>query len=293
MIASMTGFGRGSAQVNSITATVEIRSVNNRYIDVPVRLPRDLSDYETDIQARIRQAFDRGRLEVTVEVEREAEENLPIQVNTKAARAYGRLLEALRHAAGIIEPVRLEHITRYGDVFVTAEIDPAAKQQMWQAVDAALAEAIAAMQAMRRQEGLALQADLEARLAAIEEALALVEERAPQRVQESQQRLRDRLNELLQDDRIDEDRLLQEIAILADKLDVHEECVRLHSHLGLFREALAGSESVGRKLNFIVQEIHREVNTISAKANDAEIAHRAVAMKDEVEKLREQIQNVE
>ena len=293
MISSMTGFGRGSAQVGTFTATVEMRSVNNRFLDVPVRMPRKLSGRETDIQTRVKNAFDRGRMEVQVEVERIGEAELQIQVNENAARAYGRLLEDLRRAAGIEEPVGLEHIIRYNDVFVTAEEDETAKDEMWQAIEAALTEAIGHMRAMRRQEGEALQADLESHIDAIEETLGHVEQRAPDRVVESQQRLRERLEELLRDDRVDEERLIQEIAILADKLDINEECVRLHSHLDLFREALASDEPVGRKLNFIVQEIHREVNTISSKANDAHIAHLAVGMKEDVEKIREQIQNVE
>lgn len=289
----MTGFGRGTAQVGVVTATVELRSVNNRFLDVPMRLPRSLSEHETDVQALVKQAFERGRIEVQVEVSRDAEDDLMIQVNAKAARAYGRLLEDLRQAAGIEEPVRLEHVIRYNDVFATAEEDPATKEQMWKTVEAALAEAIAQLRAMRGQEGQALQTDLETHVHAIEETLLRIEERAPDRVQESHTRLRERLEELLHDDRVDEDRLLQEIALLADKLDINEECVRLRSHLDLFREALASDEPVGRKLNFIVQEIHREVNTISSKANDASIAHLAVSMKEDVEKIREQVQNVE
>ncbi len=293
MISSMTGFGRGSAQIGAVTATVEMRSVNNRFLDVPVRLPRALSGHETDAQNLVKQAFDRGRIDVQVEVNRDAEDDLLIQVNAKAARAYGRLLADLREAAGIEEPVRLEHVIRYSDVFVTAEEDPTTKQQMWEAVEAAVAEAITQMRAMRRQEGQALQTDLETHVQAIEETLVRIEERAPHRIQESHTRLRERLEELLHDDRIDENRLIQEIALLADKLDINEECVRLRSHLDLFREALASDEPVGRKLNFVVQEIHREVNTISSKANDAPIAHLAVSMKEDVEKIREQIQNVE
>ncbi len=293
MISSMTGFGRGSAQVGAITATVEMRSVNNRYLDVPVRLPRALSGHETDAQNLVKEAFDRGRIEVQVEVNRNAEDDLLIQVNAKAARAYGRLLADLREAASIEEPVRLEHLIRYSEVFVTAKEDPATKEQMWQAVEAALAEAIEQMRAMRSREGQALQTDLETNMQAIEKTLIRIEERAPNRIQDSHTRLRERLEELLHDTRIDEDRLIQEIAILADKLDINEECVRLRSHLDMFREALDSDEPVGRKLNFIVQEVHREVNTISSKAHDAHIAHLAVSMKEEVEKIREQIQNVE
>ncbi len=293
MIASMTGFGRGSAQEDGITATAEMRSVNNRYLDVAVRLPSALAARETDVQALLRQALERGRVNVTVQVEKDVEADLPIRVNEKAARAYGRLLEDLRRAAGIEAPVSLEHVVRYSEVFTAAEEDPAALERMWRAVEAALAEALAQMRRMRRQEGQALEADLAARLDALEDGLARVEARAPERVEEARLRLRERLNELLADQRVDPERLEQELTLLADRLDVTEECVRLRSHLDLFRQALAAAEPVGRKLNFLVQEIHREVNTISSKANDAQVAHVAVAMKEEVEKIREQVQNVE
>lgn len=295
MIASMTGFGRGTSQAGSLTATVEMRSVNNRYIDVSVRLPQNLADREGDVQARVKDAFERGRITVSVQVEKEAGVDLPVRVNLDAARAYGRLLNDLRRAAGLDEPVRLEDLLRYyaDDVFAAAEEDPAALEQTWKAVVAALDDAIAQMHAMRQQEGEALRADLATRLDALEERLGDVEARAPLRVEEARIRLQERLDALLADQRFDPERLEQEIALLADKLDVTEECVRLHSHLNLFREALDADEAVGRKLNFIVQEIHREVNTIGSKANDAEVARLAVAMKEDVEKMREQIQNVE
>jgi uncharacterized protein (TIGR00255 family) len=160
-------------------------------------------------------------------------------------------------------------------------------------VQQAIAEAIAQMQAMRLQEGAALQKDLIARIDGLDEQLAEVEARAPYRVSEARTRLRERLEDLLNDDRLNPDRLEQEIAYIADRLDITEECVRLHAHLSAFREALAAEEPVGRKLNFLVQEIHREVNTIGSKANDAEVAHLGVSMKEEVEKIREQIANIE
>ncbi len=295
MIASMTGFGRGTALVGGVTATVEMRSVNNRYLDVSVRLPQNLGEHEGDVQVRVKDAFERGRVSVSIQVEKEADADLPVQVNEQAARAYGRLLADLRRAAGIEAPVRLEDLLRYyaNDVFTTAEEDPAVLEQTWEAVQAALDEAVGQLQAMRRQEGTALRADLDGRAEALEARIRAVELRAPLRVEEARLRLQERLDALLTDQRIDPDRLEQEIAVLADRLDVTEECVRLHSHLALFREALATDEAVGRKLNFIVQEIHREVNTIGSKANDAEVARLTVAMKEDVEKMREQIQNVE
>ena len=293
MIASMTGFGRGTAQVGGTTATVEMRSVNNRFLDVSVRLPYRLAEREAEVQALAKQAFERGKINIHLQIEQEADAELPIRVNEEAARAYGALLEDLRQAAGIREPVRVEDVLRYSDVFTTEEETPETNEEAWDAVRAALEEAIDGLRDMRLEEGQALFEDLTQRLDALEAALAQVEVRAPLRVEEVRQRLRERLSELLGDDRLDPDRLEQEIVFLADRLDVTEEIVRLHSHLSLFREALASDVPVGRKLNFIVQEIHREVNTIGSKANDAEVARYAVEMKEEIEKIREQVQNVE
>ena len=291
MVESMTGFGRGTAEAGGVEATVEVRSVNNRYCEVSARLPRALAPYEAELQQRIKQAFGRGRITVQVQLEQAAGEELPLQVDPKAARAYAHLLEGLRAAAGIEAPVRLEHLLTFSEVFTTESQEP--DERAWAAVSAALDLAIEDLRTMRRQEGVALRADLEARLDALEAALAEVERRAPERVDEARARLYERLNDLLADDRLNPERLELEIALLADRLDVSEECVRLHSHLQLFREALEGDASAGRKLNFLVQEINREVNTIGSKANDAEVAHLAVRMKEELEKIREQVQNVE
>ncbi len=293
MIASMTGFGRGGAEVAGASATVELRSVNNRFCEVSMRLPRSLAEHENDVQALIKQHFDRGRINVGVQVEAAVEKALGLQVDDNVTRAYARLLEDLRQAAGIEAPVQLEHLLTFTDIFTTEETADETVEHAWEAVLAALGEAIEALRTMRRQEGEALQADLEARLNTLETLLENVEARAPLRLDEARQRLHDRLADLLEVARLDHDRLEVEIVMLADRLDVTEECVRLRSHLQLFREALASEEAVGRKLNFLSQEINREVNTIGSKANDAEVAHLAVEMKEELEKIREQVQNVE
>ncbi len=293
MIESMTGFGRGSAQVNAATVTVEMRSVNNRFCEVSTRLPRLLSPYEGEIQSMVKQGLSRGRISVQVQVEQASENALPVGVNEDAARAYGSLLEKLRAAAGIAEPVRLEHLLTFSDVFSAPEDSSSRLEEAWAATQAALGEAIEAIRAMRKQEGRALQADLLDRIGGLRNGLRRVEERAPERVAEARSRLKARLQEILDDERIAPERLEMEMAILADRLDVTEECVRLRSHLNVFEEGLRGSEPVGRKLNFLVQEINREVNTIGSKANDAEIAHVAVEMKEELERIREQVQNIE
>lgn len=293
MIDSMTGFGRGQAQVGGATANVELRSVNSRYCEVSVRLPRALSEYESEVQSLIKQAFSRGRISVQVQVETSSDEILPIELDEDAVRAYSGLLNRLRASAGVAEPLGLDHLLHFSEIFRMPDEPSKASDEMWAAAEEALAAAVIQLRQMRRQEGSALLADLEARIEAIAGQLKLVEERAPLRVEEARTRLRSRLEDLLDDDRVDSDRLEMEIALLADRLDVTEECVRLRSHLELFRQSLNSENPEGRKLNFIAQEINREVNTIGSKSNDAEVAHLAVQMKDELEKIREQVQNVE
>ncbi len=293
MINSMTGFGRGRAVVDGVTAIVEMRSVNRRFHEASVRIPRSLSAREAEVQARLRDAFERGRFTVNVQLEAEQEDPVGLRVDPKMARSYTRLLTELRTAAGLDAPVRLEHLLSFSDVFAPAESNEMAEEKAWPAVEAALEEAVDAMRAMRREEGRALADDLETRIEAIGEQLRAVEARAPERLEARREELKARLDELFADERLAADRLEAEVALLADKLDVTEECVRLRSHLDQFRQALASDAPAGRKLKFLVQEIHREVNTIGAKANDTGVAHRTVAMKEEIERIREQVQNVE
>ncbi|WP_022836371.1 YicC/YloC family endoribonuclease [Salisaeta longa] len=297
MIASMTGFGRGTATAEGVTATVEIRSVNKRHFDLSLRAPDLLAPRERAIETQIKNRFDRGRFKVNVRLDAEDADTPAVRVDTAAAVHYKQVLERLRAAAQLQEPIRLEHLLHFSGVFTTEEPDdedPDARlAAVWPAVEAALADAIDALDAMRREEGAALHDDLQDRLNAMSDHLAVIQERAPQRVEEHQERLRTRLAELLDDDRLDRDRLETEIAIIADKLDINEECVRLRSHVDQFETALESAEPVGRKLKFLVQEMHREANTIGAKANDDVVSRHAVGIKEEIEKLREQINNVE
>ncbi len=290
---SMTGFGRGSATVGATTMTVEMRSVNNRFLEVVMRLPRVLTDRETDIQNLVRAHLDRGRVSLTIQHDASGRVGLPVHVNADAARAYAALLRHLADTAGIDAPLTLENLLRFSDVFTTDEPAEDNADEAWRAAQEALAKALGEMNSTRHQEGEALRADLESRVGSIETYTDQVEARAPERVTEARIRLVERLELVFEDDRINTERIEQEIALLADKLDVTEECVRLRAHLLFFREALAATEPAGRRLNFLVQEIGREINTIGSKANDTEIAHLAVSMKEEMEKIREQVQNVE
>ena len=291
MLRSMTGFGRGTARASDAEATAEVRTVNGRYAEVTVRGLGDLSEHETAVQNTVKAAIDRGNATVHLSVERAGGAAAALVLNPDAARAYGALLREAAEAAGLgAGAVTLADLLRSPDVLVPA---PARDDgETWAAVQAALADALATLDAMRRSEGAALHAELAERCALIERLVAEVEARAPQRMAEARQRLHDRLGELVADERLDPARLEAEVALLADKLDVTEETVRLRSHLAQFRAALDAREPVGRRLNFLTQELGREINTIGSKANDAEITRHAVAMKEELEKIREQVQNV-
>ena len=293
MIASMTGFGRGQAQAGSLTITIELKSVNSRYCEVAARLPRVFAEYEPKLQTLIKDTLSRGRINVSAQLDAAGDTGLSVQVAPDTARGYLDLLQKLKEATGIDEPISLSHLISFPDIFVGLEQVAGQDADLWPALEAATKAALEQLRSMRRQEGQALGRDLLERIDAIANSQAKVETRAPQRIEEARNRLHERIEDLFSDERIDRDRLEFEIAILADKLDITEECVRLTSHLDLFREALKSSEPVGRKLNFLIQEINREVNTIGSKANDAQVAHLAVEMKEELERIREQVQNIE
>jgi len=294
MIRSMTGFGHGRAGGDGSTASVELRSTNKRHLNVYVHLPDAMAEAEAELRDRVQDNFERGQFDVYVTVEHSDAGDLPDAIDSDAALRYKERLERLSAAAQIEEPVRLDHLLQFEELFAAEEEREAAKiQRAWPYVQEALDAAIEDLRAMRAEEGEALREDLAARTHAIDEHLDAIEERAPKRVEERQAQLRERLSALVADDNIDPDRIETEIAMLADKLDVTEECVRLHSHLKMFREALDSDEPSGRKLKFITQEIHREANTIGAKADDETISRHAVDMKEEIEKIKEQIRNVE
>ncbi|MCH7637948.1 MAG: YicC family protein [Bacteroidetes bacterium] len=295
MLRSMTGFGRGTHRVGATEATVEVRSVNGRFAEVSVRGPRSLNAFDPAIQVRCKDVLVRGNVTVNLTLQRVAAD-AGYQVDGKRAKAIARMMEDVRNAAGIpadVSPITLDLLLRYPEVLTAPETDPQTEQsEAWAVVEPALEAALSGLDAMRLKEGTALANDLARRVLLIEEHLEAIEDRAPERVSEAQNKLRGRLGELLTDERLNPDRLETEIALLADKLDVTEECVRLRSHLAQFRDAFNEEEAVGRRLNFLAQEFNREINTIGSKANDSEMAQRVIRMKEELEKVREQVQNV-
>ena len=293
MISSMTGFGRAEVTKQGISAMVEVRSVNSRFLEVGTRLPRSLAQREKDVKDVVRARLNRGSLNVTVKVEKNLNGTAPLKVNTSAAKSYFRLLNDLRKAVKLKEKVKLEHLLNFSEVLEAGE-EPGSDEQEWRVVEEALQEALKQLDEMRRKEGQELSKDLEKRVRWMDETINQIEKMSADRVPEEKKRLQERITQLLADKSvIDQNRLELEVALLADKLDVTEECVRYRSHNKFFLEALKGKDSAGRKLNFLVQEMNREANTIGSKANEAALAHVVVKLKEELEKIREQLQNLE
>lgn len=293
MVASMTGYGRAEVTVKGITAAVEVRSVNSRYLDVTTRMPRSMSHREKDLKNIIRSGLSRGSVNVTIRIERASNGAAPLKVNTTAARAYHKLLSDLRRTVKLREQVKLEHLLNFSEVFEPVD-EEGGDEKEWQVVEQAVREALEDLNAMRTKEGQELARDLRQRVGWMESVISQIEQRSAERIPEERKRLQERIAELVNDPAIvDQNRLELEIALLAEKLDVTEECVRYRSHNKFFLEALDKNEAAGRKLNFLVQEMNREVNTVGSKTSDAMIAHMVVGLKEELEKIREQLQNIE
>lgn len=292
MVTSMTGFGRGEVTSEGITATVELRSVNSRFLEVSSRLPRSLSLRENEIKEIIRRHVVRGKIGVIVSIERNNGEAVALRINPSTARTYYRLLSDLKKALRLREPIKLAHLLQFSDIMEQEE-GASADEAEWEVARRAMESALVGFQQMRSQEGGELAADFRSRIGLLSRQLDEVETLSRGQVPRERERLRERIKQLIEAEKIDEGRLELEIALLSDRLDVTEECVRFRSHNKFFLEALKGQEAAGRRLNFLVQEMNREVNTIGSKSSAQEIAHIVVGMKEELEKIREQLQNVE
>lgn len=292
MIASMTGYGQGQASRNGIAVAVEVRSVNSRFLEVSVRLPRSISPRENEIKELVRKRISRGKISLTATVERDTVAALPLKVNIAAARSYYRVLNQLRKAVRIRETVKLEHLLRFSEIIETQDLENTDEQE-WEVFQQALGESVDALRRMRAQEGAELDKDFRLRIGIIERTLERIEELSRDQVPQERVRLRERIRQLVEQEPVDEGRLELELALMADRLDVTEECVRFRSHNKFFLDVLANGEAAGRKLNFLVQEMNREVNTIGSKSSSPEIAHLVVGVKEELEKIREQLQNIE
>jgi uncharacterized protein (TIGR00255 family) len=292
MILSMTGFGAGRASCGEVEISVEIRSVNHKYCEVKARLPFELGALEADLVRRIKETLSRGAIELSVKRSSVGRSPLTPKVDVELAREYVAALDALagrlalRRDFGVAELAQVEGV-------VTFESRPLDLEGARSALNEAAAKALEALVAMRDREGRALAEDLRARLATVRGLSEQIRTLSPQTIEHYRTRLEERIAELSRGVTVDPQRLAQEVALFADRVDVAEELTRLASHLDGLEKLIAGSGPAGRKMDFLVQELNREVNTVGSKSQSAELAHLVVAMKAEIERIREQVQNVE
>ena len=292
MVKSMTGYGRAREMRNGRDITVEVRSVNNRYLDCTVKMPRAYIFAEDRMKARVQQAISRGKVDVFVTIDASAADETVVAVNEPLARGYYEALTRLKTTFSLPGEVTPEVLAKFPDVLAVTKAEEDV-EAIAADICAVLDDALAAYNDMRAVEGEKLAADVAGRVTTIETVVGKVEERSPQTVAAYRQRLETKMQEVLQSTTIDESRILTEAAIFADKIAVDEETVRLRSHIAQLRAMLASDEPVGRKLDFLIQEVNRECNTIGSKCSDLTIAQDVVNMKAEVEKIREQVQNME
>ena len=292
MVKSMTGYGRAREMRNGRDITVEVRSVNNRYLDCTVKMPRAYIFAEDRMKARVQQAISRGKVDVFVTIDASAADAAVVAVNEPLARGDYDALTRLKTMFDLSGDITPEVLAKFPDVLAVTKAEEDV-EAIAADICAVLDDALAAYNAMRAVEGEKLAADVTGRITTIEAVVGKVEERSPQTVAAYRQRLEAKMQEVLQSTTIDESRILTEAAIFADKIAVDEETVRLRSHIAQLQAMLVSGEPVGRKLDFLIQEVNRECNTIGSKCNDLTIAQDVVNMKAEVEKIREQVQNME
>ena len=293
MIRSMTAYGRGEYAQDRTIFIAEIKSLNNRYRDIVLRLPASLQGLEDEIRSRVAAATKRGRIEVSVQMEIKDEGmGYCLELNRPLIKSYLKIYEHLCTECTLDEKINPEWLLQMKDVILMKplEIDLV---EAAAGVGKAMGRALDSLDSMRLREGRAIEEDFLKRLLLIERTLDGIEKRAPTLVDEYKEKLRHRVDQISEDIRVDEGRLAQEVAIFASRCDITEEIVRIKSHLDQFRNYLSGDDAMGRRLDFLVQEINREINTISAKASDSFISANAIEVKAELEKLKEQIQNVE
>jgi len=292
MIKSMTGFGRCEITENNRKFTVEMKSVNHRYLDVNIKMPKKLNFFESAIRGELKNYISRGKVDMFIAYEDLAEENTSIRYNKQVAAEYLKYLKDMAEEFGLEDDVRVSALSRFPEVFTMEEVT-VDEEELWKTLQKAIKTAAEGFVETRIVEGEHLRDDLIAKLDGMLRLVDFIAERSPQIISEYRSKLIDKVKDLLGDVQVDENRLLTEVTIFADKVCVDEELVRLRSHIETTKKTLMEGGSIGRKLDFIAQEMNREANTTLSKSNDLEISNCAIELKTEIEKVREQIQNIE
>lgn len=292
MIKSMTGFGRCEVLKDSRKFTVELKSVNHRYLDVNIRMPKKLNFFETSIRTLLKSYADRGKVDIFITYEDLSQSQVSVKYNAALAAEYLKYLNQMAEEFSLDNDVRVSTLSRYPEVFTMEECSED-EDELWNGLKEALEGAFSQFVEMRTKEGERLKEDILLKLDLLSEQIRFIEERSPQIIAEYRTKLEEKMRELLEDTQIDDNRIVAEVILFADKICTDEEVVRLKSHIQHMKETLEESNGIGRKLDFIAQEMNREANTILSKANDLDISNRAISLKTEIEKIREQIQNIE
>ena len=292
MIKSMTGYGSAKGTVEGLEIHVELKSVNNRYLDCSVRLPRSFLFAEDMVKSLVQKHISRGKVDMYVSVTDNDDSSVEVELNKPLASGYIKAMRTMAEEYGVADDISVSTLSRFNDIFQITR-PPADEDAVFSDVKVAVDAALERFLTMREAEGEKLKADILSRAQTIINIVGEIEERSPVTVQEYRERLYNKLSEVLQSTNIDDQRILTEAAIFADKVAVDEETVRLRSHFDQMKKFLDSGEPVGRKLDFIVQEMNREANTIGSKVNDSALAHKVVDIKGEIEKIREQVQNIE
>lgn len=292
MIKSMTGFGRCEFTDEKRKFTVELKSVNHRYLDVTIKMPKKLNFFESSIRALLKEYIERGKVDVYITYEDYTEDNYALKYNASLAAQYLNYLNSMAEEFGLENDIRVSNLSRYPDVLVMEEQDVDEKE-LWDGLEHALRGACEQFVASRIKEGENLKGDLIDKLDDMISYVDFIEKRSPQIMEEYRRRLEDKIKEILGDRQMDDGRIATEVTIYADKICVDEETVRLRSHINTTKDTLLEGGSIGRKLDFIAQEMNREANTILSKANNIEISDTGINLKTSIEKVREQIQNIE
>ena len=289
---SMTGYGKGSSIAESTRYIAEIKTVNHRYTDVSVKLPRALMFLETEVKNWVSGVVHRGKVDVYISRESDAAEGLSPQLNSGVAQAYVEVYQELIDRFGLTQDIPISLLAAQKEVIVLSEPEVDASSART-GLKEAVSEALEAVVQMRSTEGKSMQDDIGGRLQTLEDLLHAIERRTPEVVEEWQQKLHKRLDNLLQEADVDPQRVAQEVALFADRCDISEEVVRFNSHIAQMRDLLTQSGAIGRQMDFLIQELNREANTMGSKSNDADLTRNVVALKAELEKIREQVQNIE
>lgn len=291
MIYSMTGYGKATVLKNGYSVETEIKSVNSRYLDISLKIPRTFSPFEFDLRDRIKNKIARGKLYVTLSFKKEGVDDTLADIDLNAVKTTVKILNDIKDTAGIKDDIKLENILSFQN-FLFSDSENELEEE-YKLVVESVDKALDNLEIMRKQEGQALAKDLTERLNAIEQTEIKIENLSPDTIKEYFEKLKDKAVKLTADLVDNQDRLMQELAFLSEKYDVTEECVRLKSHIKMFRETMDQDEPSGRRLNFICQEMNREANTINSKSVSSEISAYGISIKEELEKIREQIQNIE